>query len=174
MKNCILTFVFVCLLLVFVITPAIAQEIHSVTPAETTVTTTETAGTTTETAGTPNETPGTPPETPPPGATPQPALNVGIAIAWAAVGVFVSFIIPVLTKYRVQVDARILRNEAVDRSKEFVKAATPYVVTAIQSFLIAIIVIAIILNQGTVLNQWYEALIAGYTFDATIQKVKPQ
>jgi hypothetical protein len=55
----------------------------------------------------------------------------------------------------------------------FLTAAAPYAFTAVQSFLIAIVVMGIILSQGSVLTKWYEALIAGFTFDATIQKVKP-
>jgi len=50
-------------------------------------------------------------------------------------------------------------------------ATAPYAIIAIQSFLIAIVVVAILLQQGTILTHWYEALVAGNTFDSTIQKV---
>lgn len=102
-----------------------------------------------------------------------PALNIYVAIGWAAIGVFISFILPVLTKYRVQINALNAANLPIARLKVFLTAAAPYAFTAVQSFLIAIVVIGIILSQGSVLTQWYEALIAGFTFDATIQKVKP-
>ena len=108
-----------------------------------------------------------------PGPAASPALDIYAAIGWAAIGVFISFIIPVLTKYRVQISALNAANLSIDRFEQFIIAAAPYAFTAVQSFLIAIVVIGIILSQGTALTQWYEALIAGYTFDATIQKVKP-
>jgi quinol-cytochrome oxidoreductase complex cytochrome b subunit len=106
------------------------------------------------------------------GTAAQPALSLLNAIFWAFIGVLLSFIIPVLAKYGVKVATLRKDNKTVDHAKEIVDAAVPYFFTAIQSFLIAIVVIAVLLSQGPPLNQWYVAFLAGYTFDATIQKVK--
>jgi hypothetical protein len=106
------------------------------------------------------------------GTAAQPALSLTVAIFWTFAGVFFSFIIPVLAKYGVKVTDLRKANQTVDHTKEILDATTPYFFTAIQSLLIAIVVIAVVLSQGTLLNQWYVAFLAGYTFDATLQKVK--
>jgi hypothetical protein len=101
----------------------------------------------------------------------KPPLSLPVAILSAFAGVLLSFIIPVLAKYGVKI--KTLRNEkAVNHLKEFSDIATPYLITAVQSLLIAVVVVAVVLGQGTLLTEWYVAFIAGYTFDATIQKVK--
>jgi hypothetical protein len=99
-------------------------------------------------------------------------LSLQSAIFWAFAGVLLSFIIPVLAKYGVKINDARKSSQTINHSKEILDAATPYFFTAIQSFLIAVVVIAVVLSQGTPLNEWYIAFIAGYTFDATIQKVK--
>ena len=100
----------------------------------------------------------------------QPPLDVYIAVAWIFVGVFLSFFIPFLSKYRVQTAGKTF--DKIDHKIELIGAAAPYFITAVQSFLISIVVIAAVYYQGVVLTAWYQALIIGYTFDATIQKVK--
>jgi hypothetical protein len=102
----------------------------------------------------------------------KPPLSLPVAISSAFAGVFLSFIIPVVAKYGVKVKNLRRENKPVDHSKEILDAATPYFFTAIQSFLIAVVVVAAVLSQGTSLTEWYVTFIAGYTFDATIQKVK--
>jgi hypothetical protein len=100
-----------------------------------------------------------------------PPLNWAIAIGSAAVGVFLSFIIPTLTQYQKQLSGKLpITNK--DRVAAFSNASKLYIVTAVQSFLIAVVVIAIMLSQETIIHYWYEALVAGFTFDSTIQKVK--
>ena len=100
----------------------------------------------------------------------QPPLDVYIAVAWIFVGVFLSFFIPFLSKYRVQTLGKEFAE--IDHKNVLLGAAAPYFITAVQSFLISIVVIAAVYYQGIVLTAWYQALIIGYTFDATIQKVK--
>ena len=100
----------------------------------------------------------------------QPPLDVYIAVAWIFVGIFLSFFIPFLSKYRVQTLGK--KFSEIDHKNVLLGAAAPYFITAIQSFLISIVVIAAVYYQGVVLTAWYQALIIGYTFDATIQKVK--
>ena len=100
----------------------------------------------------------------------QPPLDVYIAVAWIFVGVFLSFFIPFLSKYRVQTLGK--KFDEIDHKNAILGAAAPYFITAVQSFLISIVVIAAVYYQGIVLTTWYQALIIGYTFDATIQKVK--
>ena len=102
----------------------------------------------------------------------KPQLSLPIAVLSAFAGVFLSFIIPVLAKYGVKIKTLRENNQAVNHIKEFSDIATPYLITAVQSLLIAVVVVAVVLSQGTLLTEWYVAFIAGYTFDATIQKVK--
>jgi len=96
------------------------------------------------------------------------------AIVCAAAGVLTSFIIPVLKQYAIQVK-KILKNteDSVDHWKELVKAASPYIATTLLSCLMAVVVVAVLLSEDTPMPHWYVPFLAGYLFDATVQKIKP-
>jgi len=95
------------------------------------------------------------------------------AILWAFVGIFTSFIIPVLKKYAAKVIGVAKGNQTVDHWKEFWDAVSPYVATTLLSALMAVVVVAILYSENTPMTQWYVPFLAGYLFDATVQKVKP-
>ena len=51
-------------------------------------------------------------------------------------------------------------------------AAKPYLALAILSILVAVVIIAIFDSQGNELKKWWQALLAGYVSDSTLQKFK--
>ena len=57
-------------------------------------------------------------------------------------------------------------NVSLDR-KEFWKKIRPYVATGIFSLLTALLIVA---GMGKQLDSWGAALLAGYTWDSTLQK----
>jgi len=101
----------------------------------------------------------------------KPPMHAFLAIVYAFVGVLLSFLIPVLTKYAIQVkkDGVVRRDRA-----EIFKLVAPYAATAFQALFIAVVVIAYTLSQKTVIgvDEWFVPFIIGFGSDATITKIK--
>ncbi len=98
-------------------------------------------------------------------------MHALLAIVYAFVGVLLSFLIPVLTKYAIQVN----KNGIVRRDRaEIFKLVAPYAATAFQALFIAVVVIAYTLSQKTVIgvDEWFVPFIIGFGSDATITKIK--
>lgn len=82
---------------------------------------------------------------------------------WVAVGVAVSVILPVLRPLL----PKPLRLK--DVKGVFWTAAKPYIITAIFSLIVALVLVAF-LGPDTI-NSWQAAFLAGYTADSTLQKI---
>jgi heme/copper-type cytochrome/quinol oxidase subunit 3 len=90
-------------------------------------------------------------------------LSFGEQLLFVALGVAASALIPVL----VAAWPKPERSAA-----DFWKVVRPYVALAVGSFVIAFIVLAILASQNKELKQWWQAALAGYAFDSTLQKFK--
>jgi precorrin-4 methylase len=99
-----------------------------------------------------------------------PSLTPVEAILYAAVGVFISFLIPVLRKSVITV--RNQGKTSLRISEEAKKILKSYLMTAIFSIIAAIIAIAYLYANDSPINGWATALIAGFTFDSFLQKLK--
>ena len=81
---------------------------------------------------------------------------------WVTVGIVISVLLPLIR-------AMLPKPPAALRSDfGWWEAVRPYVATAIFSFIVAALIVAAL---GDKLNSWATALIAGYTWDSTLQKV---
>ncbi len=85
-----------------------------------------------------------------------------------ALGVFISFILPVLKLYAIKPPGEKLSEEKSSFAR-FRQVAGPYVVTAIFSLVLGLLIVAA--TQET-LTDWRAALLAGYAGDSTIQKFR--
>lgn len=92
--------------------------------------------------------------------------NLGFVgqLLFVAIGVATSVLIPVLLALVPKAPGRGM-------------AATwpnikPYVALGVVSFLIALLLLAFLASQGKELEIWWQAFLAGYAFDATMQKIK--
>jgi hypothetical protein len=79
-------------------------------------------------------------------------------VAGVAVSVILPLIRPMLPK-----PLKMLKAPA-----SFWEYARPYLITAIFSLIVALIIVALL---GDTLNTWQTAFIAGYTADSTLQKL---
>jgi hypothetical protein len=81
---------------------------------------------------------------------------------WVTLGIVISVLLPLIR-------ALLPKPPAVLKSDHgWWEAVRPYVATAIFSFIMAALIVA---AMGDRLNSWATALIAGYTWDSTLQKV---
>jgi hypothetical protein len=87
-------------------------------------------------------------------------------VLFVALGIAASVLIPVLWAARPKATA-------VDGFwSRLWKLAKPYLALSIVSVLMALIVLAIFAAQGKSLTKWWEALLAGYVADSTLQKFR--
>jgi hypothetical protein len=83
-----------------------------------------------------------------------------------AVGIVISVVLPILRQYFPKAT-----NPAVAEESKMWPIAKPYVALGIGSLLTSILIMAF---AGDSLNSWKAALLAGYAWDSTLQKiVKP-
>jgi hypothetical protein len=93
-------------------------------------------------------------------------LGFGGQILFVALGVAASVLIPVLLA------AGPKRRSGLTRLKSAWSAAKPYLALAVASLLVAFVVLAIFRSQGNDLKEWWQAFLAGYVSDSTLQKFK--
>lgn len=89
-------------------------------------------------------------------------------LGFVALGVIASIMIPVLLK--AVPGAGLLPGETF--WSRLWKVAKPYVALGIVSLLIGLVILAIFEQQDEPLNVWWEALLAGYVADSTLQKFR--
>lgn len=94
------------------------------------------------------------------------------AYGFAALGVALSVLIPVITRATVQAFpttttglVRVPENST--STKALWSFAKPYVYVAVMSLLVGILIVAFI-----DFDRWQAALIGGYAWDATLQKIR--
>jgi hypothetical protein len=173
MKKVVLLPVCIILLMMVVILPAAWADnttIQPVASVQSTVTTAPNSTTGPVITEKPDATSGS---TENPAAPEEPQLTKEEAIFWAAVGIITSFIIPVLKKYAVQVTKLRDTPNAVDPWQEIWKAVSPYVATTLLSLFVAVVIVASLYSAKTPMPAWYVPFLAGYAWDSTIQKIKP-
>ena len=84
-----------------------------------------------------------------------------------ALGVLISIVLPLLRVMLPQPKATTLsRGEST--SARIWRMTKPYVVTGLFSLLAAFLIVALL---GESIDTWQKALLAGYTADATLQKI---
>jgi hypothetical protein len=94
-------------------------------------------------------------------------LNFGGQILFVALGVVASVLIPVLMA------AGPKRPPGTPLNAQSIwNAAKPYLALAIASILVAVVILAIFAAQGNDLKKWWQALLAGYVSDSTLQKFR--
>lgn len=87
------------------------------------------------------------------------------AYLWAALGVALSVLIPVVAK---AVKDALPQGGAADAATPNVRDfAKPYLLVAVMSLLIAVLIIAF-----AEFKDWRAAVIGGYAWDATLQKIR--
>lgn len=77
-----------------------------------------------------------------------------------AAGIAVSILIPILR--------RLLPIPGLARTKDYWKTFKPYIVVGAFSLVTALVVIAF---AGNTLQDWRAAILAGYLWDSTLQKI---
>jgi hypothetical protein len=175
MKKAVLLPVCIILLMMAVILPAAGADnttTQAITSEQTPVTTAPNITAGPVITEKPEATPGS---TESPDTTIEPQLTKEEAIFWATLGIFTSFIIPVLKRYAVQVAAKLRKtpNADVDQWQEIWKAISPYVATTLLSLFVAVVIVASLYSAKTPMPGWYVPFLAGYAWDSTIQKIKP-
>jgi len=81
---------------------------------------------------------------------------------WVSLGIAISVVLPLIRAFLPKPPVA-LRNDT-----GWWEAVRPYVATAIFSLIVAALIVA---GMGDRLNSWATALIAGYTWDSTLQKL---
>jgi hypothetical protein len=92
-------------------------------------------------------------------------LSFGGQLIFVALGVMASALIPVLV-------AAWPKAAGVQSPARIWNIAKPYVALAIGSLLIAVVVLAAARSQNKELKEWWQAMLAGYAFDSTLQKLR--
>jgi hypothetical protein len=91
------------------------------------------------------------------------------ALGFAALGVAASVLIPVLR-------AAVPKTRALGlqaQGSSWWPTAKPYLALAVFSIIVATLVLAAAEAADKPLRVWWEALLAGYVSDSTLQKLKP-
>ena len=99
--------------------------------------------------------------------------TAAIDFAWGtyficAVGVVISVILPIL---RALLPGPPTGNSRWEKAKAIWLAARPYIVLGVFSLVSALLIVA---ASGETLKDWRAALLAGYAWDSTLQKLKSQ
>ena len=98
----------------------------------------------------------------------QPPLTVFDAYLWCAVGILLSIMLPIL---KVLIPKPKPPTEAKgfgEQGKKAWEILRPYVITTIFSLLTAILIVAFATDS---LKTWNIAVLAGYAWDSTLQKI---
>ena len=80
---------------------------------------------------------------------------------WVAGGIAISVILPLIRSL-------LPKPPPALRGKDKWLTIRPYVATGVFSLIVALLIVA---AMGDLLNTWATALIAGYTWDSTLQKL---
>jgi hypothetical protein len=88
-----------------------------------------------------------------------------VTYLFVALGVFVSIVLPLLKALLPKPTTTTLSKSA---GSVLWTKAKPYVITGVFSLVVAVIVVAV---MGDTINNWQKAILAGYTADATLQKL---
>lgn len=97
--------------------------------------------------------------------TTQQPLSFWRIYLYCFIGVIVSFVLPIVIKYTKDL------GRTRDRD-QYLEVIRPYAGLVVASVCITFIIIAYSLSQGAIFTQWYMPFLGGYTFDATLQKLK--
>lgn len=93
--------------------------------------------------------------------------ELAVIYSFCALGVFISIVLPVLRQALPKPEGTTAGLSAlVPRIWNFTR---PYLATGIFSLLVALLLVAFLQEQ---LTDWRAALLAGYTADSTLQKLK--
>jgi hypothetical protein len=88
-------------------------------------------------------------------------MNMLVCYLWVALGVVVSVVLPLIR-------ALLPKPPKALRGENLWQAIRPYAATALFALLTAVLILA---AMGAQLTSWATALIAGYTWDSTLQKL---
>ena len=86
-----------------------------------------------------------------------------------ALGVFMSVILPVIRQWIIKPKPELAMEGATSSLAPIWKATRPYFATGLFSLIVALLLIAFLQDQ---LTDWRAALLAGYAFDSTLQKLR--
>lgn len=101
-----------------------------------------------------------------------------ISYAAISLGVFISIILPVLKQFIVQPPAKPelyskgmgdLEPPKSTWFSDFMELAKPYLLTGVFSLIVGLLLLAFL---GESITSWQAALLAGYTGDSTLQKLR--
>ena len=93
---------------------------------------------------------------------------------YVALGVVVSVLLPVIRQYLPRPEFRggggppTFMERLGEKISDFWEKSRPYVVTAIFSLIVALVIVAFL---GDTIKTWQSAFLAGYTADSTLQKI---
>jgi hypothetical protein len=115
-----------------------------------------------------------------PAATPVPPLSDGEAFGWIVLGIVLSVLVPIAVKILKSATVRTPRPNAVETMKEkmirwgkaFGEFARPYVLVAFASVILGGLILLLAKQQGVTFSAWHQAVLAGYIWDSTLQKIK--
>ena len=93
--------------------------------------------------------------------------NLDLTIyGYCALGIAISVILPILRAFLPKPPENIVPNMPAD----WMSSAKPYLVLGLFSLVAGLLVFAV---AGDTLQDWRAALLAGYAWDSTLQKLKP-
>jgi hypothetical protein len=93
---------------------------------------------------------------------------------YVALGVAVSVLLPIIRQYLPKPEFRggggppTFLGQLGEKLREFWDKSRPYIVTAIFSLIVALVIVAFL---GDTIKTWQSAFLAGYTADSTLQKI---
>ena len=97
------------------------------------------------------------------------ALPTASAFLWASLGILISIVLPILRASLPKPPvASAPALPGTPRTPWFLVVARPYVIVGAFSFLTAILIVAL---AGETLKSWNMAILAGYAWDSTLQKL---
>jgi hypothetical protein len=104
-----------------------------------------------------------------PATTPeQKPFNLFTAYWWCALGILLSIMLPILRVVIPKPKPPSQTRGVAEQGSKLWEALRPYVVTAIFSLLTAILIVAFAAEN---LKTWNIAVLAGYAWDSTLQKL---
>lgn len=93
-----------------------------------------------------------------------------VSFLWIAVGVILSILVPWAVKALKEAMPKEDRVEGWSRQAwKFLK---PYLWVALASLVVGFVTLAGIRQTGGSFKNWWEPMLAGYLYDATLQKIK--
>ncbi len=94
-------------------------------------------------------------------------IGAGQAYLWAVLGIALSVLIPVVVKAVREQVPQASRTARAGPRLSFPDFAKPYLLVALMSLLVGILVVAFV-----EFKDWRGAVVGGYAWDATLQKIR--